>query len=150
MNQIKAYHSAQDNVAHAMKKLLANHIGVNSERRSELIRVFTELDKDGDGKLSRKELENGYSAMYGGDEGFKIAEEVMTELDIDNSGFIDYSEFLIATLEPASLLSKKTLRNTFRMLDREGSGFISVAGLKHLLIREKFLSPTPSQSSLIR
>ena len=34
MNQIKSYHSAQDVVVHAMKKLLANHIGVNSERRS--------------------------------------------------------------------------------------------------------------------
>lgn len=68
----------------------------------------------------------------------------MAELDVDNSGFIDYSEFLIATLDSTSLLSKKTLRNTFRMLDREGSGFISVANLKHLLIREKFLKPTPS------
>ena len=67
MNQMKAYHSARGNVVHAMKKLLANHIGVNSERRSELIRVFTELDKDGDGKLSHKELEGGYTAMYGGD-----------------------------------------------------------------------------------
>ncbi len=37
------------------------------------------------------------------------------------------------------MLSKKTLKNTFRMLDREASGFVSMARLKELLIREHFL-----------
>ena len=40
MKAMKEYRATRDDVVHAMKKLLATHIGVNSKDRKELVRIF--------------------------------------------------------------------------------------------------------------
>jgi calcium-dependent protein kinase len=82
--------------------------------------------------LSREELIEGYTKIYG-----EFAEDevdkIMRTADIDGSGEIDYSEWLVATVNKKSLVSDEKLRNAFEFFDKDGSGSISIDELKQVL-----------------
>jgi calcium-dependent protein kinase len=46
-------------------------------------------------------------------------------VDIDRSGYIDYSEFVIASMNEKQLLTNEKLQAAFKMFDKDGSGSIS-------------------------
>lgn len=56
------------------------------------------MDVNGDGKLSREELLEAYSKEFSIEEADEKVENIMKLVDIDNSGFIDYSEFITASV----------------------------------------------------
>ena len=95
--------------------------------------VFKTIDKNGDGKLSTEELIEQYSSTMGVEEATKEVERIMKEVDTDNNGFIDYSEFLKANLDARKVLSSENLKQAFRMFDRDNSGTISANELKMVL-----------------
>lgn len=67
----------------------------------------------------------------------KDAEEevqrIMQSVDLDNSGFIDYTEFLTATMERDKLLSKSNLETAFEAFDKDGSGSITALELRQMI-----------------
>ena len=63
-------------------------------------------------------------------------EQIIKNADTDGSGFIDYTEFLTATMNIQSLLSKEKLEMAFSMFDTDKSGTISVEELKQVLGRQ--------------
>ncbi len=60
----------------------------------------------------------------------------MKEIDIDGNGFIDYSEFIMASAKRESLLSRTNLENAFSLFDSDGSGKITASELRNLLGRD--------------
>ena len=48
------------------------------------------------------------------------------QADIDNSGTIDYGEFLAATLHMNKLEREESLVSAFAFFDKDGSGFITI------------------------
>lgn len=69
---------------------------MSKKEHDKLRAAFTALDKNADGKLSREELLNGYMELYGDKQ--RAEEEVtiiMNNVDVDRSGFIDYSGSVI-------------------------------------------------------
>lgn len=54
-------------------------------------------------------------------------------VDTDNSGYIDYSEFVIASMNEKNLLTNEKLQAAFKMFDKDGSGTISSAEIKEVL-----------------
>lgn len=95
--------------------------------------VFRSMDKNGDGKLSREELLDQYSMSIGVADAEIEVNRIMAEVDSDHNGYIDYTEFLKATLDMRKLLSSDNLKAAFRMFDRDGSGSISANELKRIL-----------------
>lgn len=97
----------------------------------ELKETFSTLDKNKDGCLTFKEIE----------EGMKKAKiefppdmmDIMAGLDTDESGAIDYTEFIAATISQKQYLKKEVLWAAFRVFDRDGDGFITKAELGCLL-----------------
>ena len=63
---------------------------------------------------------------------------MMIGADTDNSGTINYTEFLAATMEQNLYLKEENLRNAFRMFDSDGSGKISVEEVKQILGAKKY------------
>jgi calcium-dependent protein kinase len=61
-------------------------------------------------------------------------------VDTDKSGFIDYSEFVIAAMNEKQLLTSDKLQSAFKMFDKDGSGSISADEIKEVLGFGKTLS----------
>ena len=53
--------------------------------------------------------------------------------DTDGSGEIDYSEFVVATINKKKLLSNEKLETAFNLFDKDGSGSISAFEIKEVL-----------------
>ena len=54
-------------------------------------------------------------------------------VDVDNSGEIDFSEFVTATVNRGALLQDDKLRQAFRFYDKDDSGTISISEIKDVL-----------------
>ena len=65
---------------------------MGKQEKDELQQTFMALDKNADGKLSRGELIEGYTTIYGSKEqAMKEVENIMDKVDADHNGYIDYS-----------------------------------------------------------
>lgn len=56
-------------------------------------------------------------------------QEIIKKIDIDGDGEINYSEFLMASLNQNAFLSSERLEAAFRMFDIDGNGEISIQEL---------------------
>jgi len=52
---------------------------------------------------------------------------------MNNSGGVDYSEFLLATINIPSMLTKEKLKAAFQLFDPDGSGEISINEIIQIL-----------------
>lgn len=57
----------------------------------------------------------------------------MSEIDVNNSGYIDYTEWVMATINKNQMLSKDKIQTAFRIFDKDGSGTLSIQELKENL-----------------
>lgn len=100
------------------------------EEKEELLKTFRALDLNSDGLLSKDELIEGYKKIMNAAEAEAEVERILKTVDSNNSGHIDYSEWVTATISRQSLLSKQRLETAFKMFDKDGNGFISIAELQ--------------------
>ena len=80
--------------------------------------------------LSKDELQAGFERLYGTQE---EVDRIFKKVDIDHSGFIDYSEWVVATINKEKLLSREKLEAAFNLFDKDGGGTISANEVKELL-----------------
>ena len=66
-------------------------------------KVFISLDTNNDGKLSTEELLEGYKKHMPTKEADEEVQRIMQQVDTDGSGFIDFTEFITATLDRKKL-----------------------------------------------
>lgn len=95
--------------------------------------MFRAMDVNGDGKLQKDEIQAGYKKFFGRELSNEEVDEMFKKVDVDNSGEIDYSEFVVATLNEKNLLSNNKLRAAFKMFDKDGGGSISIEEIKQVL-----------------
>jgi Ca2+-binding EF-hand superfamily protein len=67
-------------------------------------------------------------------------DEMFAKVDADNSGEIEYSEFVVATLNEKNLLSGNKLQTAFKMFDKDGGGTISTEEIREVLSAGQNLS----------
>lgn len=57
-------------------------------------------------------------------------EDLMSSIDRNGDGVIDFTEFITAAIDKAVLLSKDNLEAAFSLIDKDNSGMITVDELK--------------------
>ena len=82
---------------------------ITKEEIGRLQQVFSKLDKNKDGKLQYDELLEGYTEFYG-DFASAEVDRIFKLVDVDNSGEIDFSEFVTATVNRGELLQEEKLK----------------------------------------
>ena len=90
--------------------------------------------------LSKDEIRGGYEKIFGYSINEEEVEKMFDAVDIDKSGYIDYSEFVVATMNEKALFSEKKLKAAFKMFDKDGSGFISKDEIKDSLANFRNIS----------
>jgi calcium-dependent protein kinase len=98
---------------------------ITKEERTELMKQFTEWDKNGDGVLSKEEILEGYRNTYGSADPDEV-DNMIKSVDLDGNGVIDYNEFLNCTMNRDKIISKKNLEYAFKAFDKDNSGAISI------------------------
>ena len=95
----------------------------------DLKEIFKSLDKNGDGSLTLEELRVGLQGKENGETLLNL----MKSADTDNSGEINYTEFIAATIDVNIFMRQDYLRTAFEMFDADGSGKIDNEEVKALL-----------------
>jgi calcium-dependent protein kinase len=95
--------------------------------------VFLEFDVNKDGRLSREELLQGYERIMGSAAAATEVDKIMTSCDVDGSGYVDYSEFLSASMNKKTMLSKENLQAAFEAFDADQNGFITLDEIKCIM-----------------
>ena len=80
-----------------------------------------------------EEVKTGYLEHYGKVMSDEEIEMMFKSVDSDNSGFIDYSEFVVAAMNEKQLTSNDKLLAAFKMFDKDGSGMISANEIRDVL-----------------
>jgi len=113
------------------------HFQYAADENEELKQIFTKLDKNGDGILSYKELKDGFSSLHksGMIQALNEAElnKLILDLDQDMNGYIEYGEFLRATINKDLILNENNLKLAFQNFDTNGDGILSKDELKKVL-----------------
>jgi len=106
---------------------------LSKAEKDNLAKVFKAFDKNGDGKLSIQEVKEGYLEHYGRVMSDEEVENMFNAVDTDRSGFIDYSEFVVAAMNERQLTTNDKLQAAFKMFDKDNSGIISADEIKEVL-----------------
>ena len=115
---------------------IANQIGQNDEIK-KIKEEFDKIDDNKDGVLSKKELINCLIKIYPSEEATLRCDIIFKEIDFNNDGTINFSEFLTVTLKRERMLSEETLRKAFAMFDLDGNGFLTIDELKETIPIDK-------------
>ena len=95
-------------------------------------KLFNQMDKSGDGKITKAELLKGLSERYKSKTLEQDVEEIYKNLDMDNNGYIGYEEFVRAAVSNEYFVKDNVLRFAFRYFDKDDSGEITFDEIENL------------------
>ena len=89
-----------------------------------------DLDRNGEGYLSFDQFSKGMAPLEKDQAKLK---GMFKAMDTDESGFVDYSEFLAAVIPSSMYLRDDYLLSAFNMFDRDSSGTIDLVEVSMIL-----------------
>lgn len=107
-----------------------NQLNINKSETDNLRKLFEAADDDKSGTIDFKEIKTILKQHLPSDDYKEFVGLLKQRLDSNGNGRIDYSEFLDLTVEHKKLLNKENLAITFRNLDIDNSGYLTVDELK--------------------
>mmetsp|Transcript_3989 Transcript_3989/g.4621 ORF Transcript_3989/g.4621 Transcript_3989/m.4621 type:complete len:567 (-) Transcript_3989:194-1894(-) len=103
---------------------------MSSNEIVDLRKIFSQFDKNNDGVLSLAEFQTALSESgVTQDESTSI----FNDLDLNQTGSIDYTEFLASTIEKHGDIEEAKLADAFDQLDSDDTGFITRTNLRNML-----------------
>ena len=100
------------------------------EQVSDASKLFAQLDVNGNGKITKKELFLGLSSLIDSEDSEKSSDEIFANLDIDNNNYISYEEFIRAAIDKEIFLKDDILEFAFKYFDKDNSGEITIEELE--------------------
>jgi calcium-dependent protein kinase len=127
-HRIHSRHKLQQaSVAYIVHQLSTNEVVKN------LRNIFRQLDESGDGRLSYEELKNGWKRYFNDQMSEIEFDRLIKEMDQDGNNYIEYEEFLRATISTEIIFSEKNLEMAFNFFDKDKSGKLSAEEIKFVL-----------------
>ena len=107
---------------------------LTSKEDCEFLReVFIIFDESGSGKLTKDQLIKGLNNILSPEESEKEVNRLMSIIDVDGNGFIEYEEFLRAGLNKEKIITKENLETSFKLYDINKRGKINAKELGMVL-----------------
>ena len=89
-------------------------------------KLFNQIDINGDGKITEKELYMGLSTKIKSDTLEEDVKNIYHKLDMDGDGYIEYEEFVRAAVSKEKFMGDNVLKFAFRFFDKDNSGNIDI------------------------
>jgi calcium-dependent protein kinase len=109
-------------------------------QKEQLLEIFRSMDIDNDGHINKDELLTVYHKFTKDERIPTVIEHIMHELDINDNNCLDFSEFLMATLNYQLVLNDQILKQIFDSIDIKGNqslrmedigAFLNLTGPEH-------------------
>uniref|UniRef100_A0A915DZN0 EF-hand domain-containing protein n=1 Tax=Ditylenchus dipsaci TaxID=166011 RepID=A0A915DZN0_9BILA len=108
--------------------------GLTREQVEEFKQAFELFDRDGDGKVTAKEL-NIVMKNLGQTPTEEELVEMIKEIDEDGNGTIEFEEFVkMMSAKVKESENEKELREAFQVFDKDNDGFISPHELRFVML----------------
>lgn len=123
---------ANTKLEQATRMYIVNNL-LQSEERAQLDACFRYLDKNRNNVITREELRTALKRSRPKDKVVRIEtmlEDIFDRIDVQNTGEIEYSEFLAAAADDSVVLTRENLLATFHAFDKSRTGTITVDDLK--------------------
>lgn len=100
---------------------MANNLASETEKK-KLTETFKALDTNGDGVLSKEEIKKGYKKTSGITN--TELDALLAQVDSNQNNSINYSEFVVASLNRRDLLTDARIEACFQLFDKVSCFFI--------------------------
>lgn len=131
-NNIMKYNVSELKFQQAALAYIVHHL-TDPEEIKPIRNIFYTFDKNLDGRLSHNEIIEGFKSFFNIKQNEKDLMKIIKKIDQDKSGYIEYEEFIRASINKKNLLSETNLTYAFKLFDKDGSGGITPNELKALL-----------------
>ena len=96
----------------------------NTKDTKNILKLFRYFNIKGDCKLTKDELTNGLCQFTTKENVDRVIDDIFLLLDGDNTGYIEYEEFLRACIDKKKILNNDNLKYAFKFLDRDNTGIL--------------------------
>ena len=123
ISMLAAIHLARNQLKSEIKEFVLNSV----KDQSHLVKLreaFRVLDSNGDGLISREELQCGLERVLSTEDAASQCAHILKAADFNDNGELDYTEFLLAAYNDTDLFSAENIKLAFDRLDLNGSGNI--------------------------
>jgi calcium-dependent protein kinase len=97
-----------------------------------LRKSFRQIDINNDGRISKDELLLSYKKC-GVSLNSQQLDNILIQIDTDQSGYVEYEEFIKGTINKKNLFTESNLKHAFDLFDHDRNGTISLEEIKSLL-----------------
>jgi calcium-dependent protein kinase len=118
INNLKNYQKSSNITEFALAYLIHNHPEL--EEVDLACKIFAKIDKKGNGKIKKEDFYEGLSSFYQSD---TLKEDVSKIFG--NKKYIDYEEFIRASIDKKIFLTEESLQFAFNYFDKNGTGEIT-------------------------
>lgn len=116
---------------------------------SDFKEVFSSFDRDGDGTIDAGEL-GQVMASFGVSPSIAELQKMVQEVDLDNSGAIDFAEFVTMMMSRSNTSNPEDeAESVFYVLDKDKDGFVSFDDLSHAMKNIRWSGePAPNEADI--
>ncbi len=101
-------------------------------------KIFLTYDENLDGKITKSEMRKVFkNQLKMNSKADEEVEEIFKKLDNDNNGYIEYEEFVRASINKEIFIKEEILLFAFKFFDKDGSGEINIDELKQVFCTGK-------------
>ena len=93
-------------------------------------KIFLTYDDNMDGKITKKEMAKVFKTVLKMKETDWEVDNIFKKLDNDNNGYIEYEEFVRASIDKEIFVNDEIMLFAFKFFDKDGSGEITIDELK--------------------
>ena len=112
------------------------HNSLHLPEVKDIVKVFKNIDTNGDGRITREELCVALSRIYNVADTEEEVEEIFKQVDNDNNGYIEYEELIRASINKELVLTEPNLNYSFKYFDTDRSEQINIQEIAAVLFKD--------------